>query len=201
MPVYTRPPSPPGAQEGASTDAKEQRITMSETPNPVTPADTSPEGKAPEFEGDFDAEKAKRLVANLRGEVAALTTERDSFKTDLDSFKEAAEKTGVERETALAAAIERAATAEREVALAKHDLPEDVLKDFADYLTGTPEEVEAKATKLAARFKKVEETVEPTEEAPKAAPVTRPKAALVPGNGDDAPKAFDAKAIAEKARG
>lgn len=175
------------------------------TPDPATPV--VPVGKAPEFDGEFDAEKATRLVENLRGDIATLKAQVASVTSDRDAFKEAAEKTGTERDEALTKAIERAESAERTLAISKHDLPEDVLAEFADYLTGTPEEVDAKAAKLAARFVKPEgETPpvpEPVVEEPPAAPVIpeRPRPALTPGHGGTTPVAFDAKALAQSIRG
>lgn len=186
---------------------------MSDTPIDVQTAEIKPR----EFAGDFDAEKAKRLILNLdteiaglNGTVAAVTAERDEFRT-------AAEKTGTDRDEALAAAVTRAEDAEKALAIKKHDLSDDIVKEFADYLTGTAEEVDAKAAKLAARLNpKAPETPpgdepkveEPKVEEPPAEPVipqtppVRPRAALVPGNGgDDGGKPFDAKAIASRIRG
>jgi uncharacterized protein YPO0396 len=111
-----------------------------------------PQGKAPEFDGEIDAEKAARLVANLRAEVASLKTERDDARSERDAFREAAEKTGAERDEALKAAVKRAEDAERTLAISKHNLPDDVVAEFADYLTGPPDVLDAKAARLAARL-------------------------------------------------
>jgi signal transduction protein with GAF and PtsI domain len=183
---------------------------MSDTTTPVTPAE-NPEGKAPEFDGEFDAERAKKAIADLRTEVASFKDRLASVTADRDAFKEAAEKTGTDRDEALAKAVERAEAAERTLAIAKHNLPDDVVAEFADYLTGTAEEVDAKAARLAARLAPKEEQAPVAKEPEVVEPVTpevtppvvpqRPKAALVPGNGSEAPKPFDAKAIAEKVRG
>lgn len=182
---------------------------MSDTPADAT-AETS--GKAPEFEGEFDADRAKRAITSLRTEVESLKTERDALRADRDAFRDAAEKTGTERDTALAEAVKRAEKAERDLAIAKHDLPDDVVEEFADFLTGTPEEVDAKAARLKARLAPAgeepkepeakDETPAPEAKEPPAPSVPRrPQAALVPGTGADGAKPFDAKAIAEKARG
>lgn len=171
-------------------------------------------GKAPEFEGDFDADRAKRAITSLRTEVESLKVERDALRADRDAFRDAAEKTGTERDTALAEAVKRAEKAERDLAIAKHDLPDDIVEEFADFLTGTPEEVDAKAARLKARLSPKEdgepevkadekETGKEAEGEKPAAPAVprRPQAALVPGTGGDTPKPFDAKAVAERARG
>lgn len=177
----------------------------------TNPTATEPEVKAPEFEGEFDAERAKTAITNLRTEVASYKERLEAVTGERDAFKEAATKTGAERDDALAKAVKRAEDAERALALSKHDLDEATLAEWADYLTGTPEEVEAKAAKIAALVKPKVAEPEPgadeTKTEPEApepeAPVVpaRPKAALVPGNGAEAPKPFDAKAIAERARG
>jgi len=180
---------------------------MSSTPDPATPA-AETTGKSPEFDGEFDAEKATRLVENLRGEVAALKASVASVTSDRDAFKEAAEKTGTDRDEALDKAVKRAEAAERTLAISKHNLPEDVLEEFADYLTGTPAEVDAKAAKLAARFKTAEAPAapvvegEPVVEEGEPAPVVpeRPRPALTPGHGGEPTPAFDAVAIAKAAR-
>lgn len=179
---------------------------MPVTPDVIDQNPPDPEGKAPEFDGEFDAEKAKRLVANLRADVASLKTERDGLKSDRDAFKAAAEKTGDDRDKALADAVKRADDAERTLAISKHNLPEDILSEFADYLTGTPDEVSAKAAKLAARFVKEEQTppADPPdgdeETPPVSTPSGRPRPALVPGHGGETPAAFDPVAIAKAAR-
>lgn len=181
---------------------------MSDPANDEKPADET-KGKAPEFDGDFDAEKATRLVANLREEVATLKGERDSLKTERDEFKAAAEKTGTERDDALAAAVKRAEDAERTLAISKHNLPDDVVEEFADYLTGTPEEVDAKAARLAARLApKPEEPSGDSEpegdeagDEQKPALPGKPKPALTPGSGaEDDDLDFDAAAIAAATR-
>lgn len=164
-------------------------------------------GKAPEFEGDFDAEKAQRLVANLRAEVVTLKERTAAITAERDDFKAAAEKTGDDRDKALKAALDRAEAAERSLAIKKHNLPDEIVEEFADYLTGTAEEVDAKAAKLAARLApKTEEPgepaggegEEPVEEPP--APVERPKPALTPGHGGEVTPDFDPVAIAKAAR-
>lgn len=179
----------------------------------TTPTVTEPEVKAPEFEGEFDAERAKTAITNLRTEVASYKERLEAVTGERDAFKEAATKTGAERDDALNKAVKRAEDAERALALSKHNLDEDTLAEWADYLTGTPEEVDAKAAKIAALVKaKGAEPEAPapepgtetkTPEAPAPEPVVpvRPKAALVPGTGAEAAKPFDAKAIAERARG
>lgn len=166
------------------------------------------------FEGDFDADKAKRLVDNLDAEIAELkathATALAAVTAERDEFKAAAEKTGEDRDKALTAALERAEAAERTLAISKHNLPEDVLEEFADYLTGTPAEVEAKAAKLAARLAPAPESsdspdgdkatdADKDKETPPALPL-RPRPDLTPGHGGDEPVVVDTAEIARNAR-
>lgn len=179
---------------------------MSDTPND----DAATTGKAPEFDGEFDAEKAKTAIANLRTEVAALKERNAAVITERDEFKAAAEKTGEDRDTALKAAVERAETAERTLAISDAKLPDDVVTEFADYLTGSAEEVREKAKRLAARLLPPEDKAtgdDPADDADKdkggdapKAPPARPAPALVPGDGGDASEPFDPVAVAKAAR-
>lgn len=185
---------------------------MSDTAPANDPADVKPRT----FEGDFDEEKAKRLIANLDSEIATLKGRVSEVESERDEFKAAAEKTGTDRDEALAKALERAETAERDLAIRKHNLPDDVVAEFADYLTGSAEEVDAKAAKLAARLAPAKESSDSDEEketdpegdpetppadTPPATPPQRPRARLTPGHGDEGGKAFDAKALAKSIRG
>lgn len=171
------------------------------------PAD-KPEDKGPEFDGDFDPEKAKRLAANLRAEVAELKARNAALTTERDDFKAAAEKSGTERDEALKAALDRAADAERKLALKDAGLPDDVVEEFSDYLTGTAEEVAAKAAKLAARLAPKEEPQDKGDEDPEPQgddedeePVgSRPEPKLTPGHGGSSSEPFDPAAIAKAAR-
>lgn len=179
---------------------------MPETPDPT---------HEPNFEGDFDEERAKRAIGSLREEVATLKASLETVSAERDEFKSAAEKTGTERDEALAKAVERAEKAERDLAIKKHDLPDDVVEEFADYLTGTAEEVDAKAARLAKRLAPAKEQEpedngdeggdegeEPAgdgEPAP-ATPSARPRPALTPGHGGEPSVEFDPDAIAKAAR-
>ena len=183
---------------------------MSDNPT-GTGETTEDKGKAPEFEGEFDAERAKRAIANLRAEVATLKESVSAVTAERDEFKAAAEKTGTERDSALKAALDRAEAAERSLAIKKHNLPDDVVEEFADYLTGSAEEVDAKAAKLAARLApkgdegepktgtEGDEPKEPEGEEPPALP-ERPKPALTPGHGGEVTPDFDPAKIAADAR-
>jgi hypothetical protein len=180
---------------------------MSDTTPATGETTDNPEGKAPEFEGEFDAEKAQRLVANLRAEVASLKERTTALTAERDDFKAAAEKTGEDRDKALKEALDRAEAAERTLAIKKHNLPDDVVEEFADYLTGSADEVDAKAAKLAARLgapKEEQPAEQPSgEETPEEpAPVLpeRPKPALTPGHGGEVTPEFDPAAIAKAAR-
>lgn len=159
------------------------------------PAQTDP-GKAPTFTGEFDQERAARLVENLRTELesakAKLKTHEDAGKTELEKLAaraEAAEKLAAENAAALAAktAADVHAEAVKTAAVAAK-LP----AEWHEFLTGkTPEELATQAAKLAAQLGIG--TADPL--------MSRPKAVLVPGQGSgDTGGTFDAKAIAKNAR-
>ena len=160
------------------------------------PDDEKPAEKP--FEGEFDAERAARLIENLRADLAKIKTERDEARTALQE-KADAEKTEAQKlQDRLAAAEETAKKTGRalliERATRKHSLPDDVV----EFLTGdTEEEIEAKAQRLAALGspKKDESKEEPGSGLPE-----KPKADLVPGHGGDDAETFDPDAIAAAAR-
>lgn len=103
--------------------------------------------KAPDWNDEnFDADRAKRLVANLRAEIADLKVDRDALKSERDTLKAGA---GTESEK-IKEATERAAKAEKalwtERALRKH--PE--LEEFVEFLDGDSEDaILTKAERLA----------------------------------------------------
>ena len=153
---------------------------------PTTPE--TPEGKAPEFEGEFDAERAKRLVANLRADLA----KRDSAIADLRSKVEASSGSEKSLQERLAALEERNAKAERDLLVAKvvqeHSIPDDLV----EFLTASDAEgLKAQAERLAAHAAK-----KPADDVPR-----KPKARLKPGQGEDQnADDFDPKAVAAKVR-
>lgn len=164
-----------------------------------TTTDSKPDdGKKPVFDGEFDADRAARLVANLRADLdkakADLKTATDTLTAQAD-----AEKSDLQKAQDRIAALEKENVSIKTEALrvriaAKHNLPEDV----HEFLVGdTEEEMEKRATALAKYAKKgeTEETGE-TSEIP-----GKPKTRLVPGHtsGDD-DAAFDPKAIAAAIR-
>lgn len=172
---------------------------MADTDKPGT------EDKAPEFEGEFDADRAKRLVANLRAEVAKLegdlasvTTERDALKAEADNKADEG-KSEAEKAAQRAAAAEKAAEEARrelwvERALRKH--PEAA--DLADLIKGDDEDaVLAIAERLAKRGKPADDEDKGNEPDDLS---RRPKPDLKPGHGGDDPEPFDAAKIAAEAR-
>lgn len=152
----------------------------------------------PDFDGPFDEERAKRLIAHLRDEVKDTKAERDALKarvTATEDSKKTDDEKGAER---LNAALKEAADAKRalfvERAVRKHELPDDVV----EFLSGdTEEEIFAKAERLSTLSKpKAPEAPEaPAPEAPE-----RPTPDLKPGHNTDDAKPFDAAAIAAASR-
>lgn len=151
------------------------------TPKPET-------GKEPEFEGEFDADRAKRLVANLRKEKDDLASEMRALKAQVDE-KGKGEKTLQER---LEALEERAATAERNLLVAKVAKECKVPDDLVEFLTAKDEAgLKAQAERLASHVKPSSDDGGVTR---------RPRPALKPGHGGDEPPAFDPEAVAKAAR-
>lgn len=160
------------------------------TPIPDAAAD-----KAPEFDGEFDVDRARRLVARLR-------EERDEARRERDALK-AASETGTADRATLEADL---ATARRELwterALRKHP----GLADVADLIAAdTEEDTLARAERLA--------SVAAASSAPAASeqpgagtgepdPLNRrPEPSLKPGHGGDDLPEFDARKVAAKVRG
>lgn len=174
----------------APTEAAEESAPpASENP----PADPTEE-KTPKWDGDFDPDRAAKLVANLRSDLETAKNELKATREQLGE-KEEAEKTEFQR------IQDRATAAEQEANNAKlelmrlrvakeHSLPDDLM----EFLTGDSEEdLAAKAQRLA------EYAAGPAAEVP-----GRPKPRLRPGTGEDPSTGsaadFDPAAIAAKAR-
>ncbi|GAA2843848.1 hypothetical protein Acy02nite_68380 [Actinoplanes cyaneus] len=165
----TTPPTEPADNGGTTGDAP------STTPPPV--------GQAPTWDGDFDPDRAKRLVENLRKERdearSKLKAHEDDQKSDLQKAQESREELAREL-----------ATLRKEHAAKEHGLP----ASLARFLTGdTAEEIAASAKALA------EETgLTKTETAPLPG---RPKPRLKPGHaaGDEATD-FDPEAVIKAVR-
>jgi hypothetical protein len=166
-------------------------------PDPAPDAPKTDDAPKTTFSGDFDPERAARLIDNLRGEIADLKKDLGTARTALQE-REDAEKSEAQKIADRAAAAEKAAAdAKRalliERATRKHSLPEDVV----EFLTGdTEEEIEAKAARLASLGAPKKDG----EETPPADLPGKPKADLVPGHGGEETAPFDPDAIAAAAR-
>ena len=150
------------------------------------PSSTPPAtGQAPNWEGNFDPERAAKLVENLRRERdearSKLKTREDAEKSDLQKAQERA------KELADELAADRKANAAK-----AYKLP----ASLAQHLTGsTKAEIEASAKALAEEL-----GIAPDADELPALP-GRPKPRLTPGHGtpNDGP-AFDPAAVAKAAR-
>lgn len=156
------------------------------------PAEGSP--KAPEWEGEFDPERAARLVANLRESEAktkarlAEFEKREQERADAEKTEAQREKDRADRAEADAAAARRELLVSR--AASKHGIPDAL----AGFLTGdTEEEIEAKAVALAEYASGGAK--------PPADPIPgKPKPKLVPGSGEGTSEDFDPETLAAKIR-
>jgi hypothetical protein len=111
----------------------------------------SQEEKA-KFSGEFDAERASRLIENLRQEVASLKEERTTLKSEKQE-REDAEKTELDRlKDRLAAAENETKEARRahsvSKAQAKHGLSDEEAEEFLSGLDDE-EKILARAERLA----------------------------------------------------
>jgi hypothetical protein len=150
----------------------------------VPPAD-------PEFDGDFDEERAKTLIGKLRAEKAAAANARDEYKTKVDAFEASQLSEQEKRDRELAAAKDELAKTRREAALTRYKLPETALV----FLTGeTAEAIEAQAASLAAL------APAPTEPPIPVTTTSRVTPSLPDGQFTQPPAPFDPVAVAAKAR-
>lgn len=135
-------------------ETTEDVVTETETDNGpfVVNTDTSINATLDEID---DPKTLKQMVKKLRGENAKARTEKQQLKTQAEKWAEYEEsqKTELEKlQTRLAAAEERATQKAREAILRQHGIDPD--DDLAEFITGTEEEMEKKAEKLASRLKK-----------------------------------------------
>lgn len=173
---------------------------MSETPGtpaatPETPAATGStppategaapaptDGKGQTWQGEYDPERAARLVANLRAEIAELKTK------SAPAPKEEPATGSTAADDRLAALEKRAVEADRRAIAAETGVP-------AELLTGTDEAaMKAQAEALI----KWAEGRAPAGTDP--ALPGKPRPALTPGHGGEAEPTFDPGTVAKRAR-
>lgn len=145
------------------------------TEPPQPPAPTAPE--PPKRKTDWTGEEAAAEIEKVRAEAAEWRRKFREAEPIVQAHNEAEEaaKTELQRATDRAAEAERvAATREAELnvlrAAAKHGIPEE---DYDLLGSGTPEELDARAARLAARY--------PSSTAPTPPPSDRPVEGLRPG--------------------
>ncbi|GAA2609575.1 hypothetical protein SMC26_39415 [Actinomadura fulvescens] len=142
---------------------------------PVEPATAAPTEDGPKWDGEFDAGRAARLIANLREESKGYKSELAEVKAKL-AEREQAEMSEAEK------LAQRATQAESELAKVRRDLAVNAAirkhglsENAAELLTGeTAEEIDARAEKLAALIPAKTDADTPL-------PATLP----IPGNGAD----------------
>ncbi|UIW13422.1 scaffolding protein [Arthrobacter phage Amyev] len=184
---------------------------MADTENQTPAADAKPEGEKAPWGEDFDAERAWKLVQNLRAERDALKSERDGLKTERDTLKAAKDAAADEGKSELQklqdriAEIEKASAAkDRDLALQKVLRKHPDLEEFADLLTGdTEEELAAKAERLAAigKAKAPADGAKDGEQSGEKQELPgKPQPNLTPGHGGEDTTPFDPTAIALAAR-
>lgn len=128
------------------------------------------------WDGDFDPQRAQKLIENLRSDIEKLKGDKKSYAEKLKAYEDA-EKSELQK--AQEAAEQYKAQMRdlmKENIIRKHGLS---LEDDGEFVFGeTVEEMEERAQKLAARVaKKAEPAPAPTSD--------RPKPKLTPGTGSD----------------
>jgi len=157
----------------ASNETVAQTAATPEAENASAPEAPAASDHAPKWEGEFDPDKAARLVANLRTEVKDYKSKLMEAQQRLTEY-ERAQMSEHERIAAEAQdAREQLLATRRELALLKYKLPAEA----EEWLTGsTAEEIDSRAQKLAAMFGTATQQKEPEKQLPPTLPV--------PGNGD-----------------
>lgn len=128
--------------------------------DPPKPPD--PPAKPPWGDDDFDPDKAWKLISNLRADVDKTKADRDAFKTKVDEF-EAASKSEVEKlQDQLKAALDDGTASKTDLARLRAALKHGLDEEDLDLLgTGTPEEIDARAERIAKRLKGAEDDRRP----------------------------------------
>src|SRR5690606_11601553 len=113
-------------------------------------AATSPTGKAPKWDGDFDPERAARLVENLRGDNESLKAKLAELSAKLGE-KEEAEKSEFEKlQSRAQKAEEELQRLRTEALVAKAAVKFGIPDELAEFITGsTEEEIFERAERLA----------------------------------------------------
>lgn len=167
----------------------QQVVVQPEVSAPTTdPPTDQPQGadRVPTFVGEFDPERAARLVANLRADLGRSETELQSLRAQVAKSAEP----DADLQARLAALEDRARTAEHEVAVARVVQAAGLPAELAEFLTaGTTEGLTEQADKLLAIIRGTQP------------PPRSPRAVLRPGQApEDQDSAFDPKALAAEIR-
>lgn len=162
----------------------------------TTESTESTENANVEFDGEFDADRAKRKIAAIAADKAKLQERLAQFERDAqaraDAEKSEVQK-AIERAERAEAALETRTKADsRREVLAKHGLTAD---DAAFIHGETVEELEIQASALAKRLGVSKKDAEDETPAP-----VRPKAKLTPGHAGLDSEAFDLDAFVEGLR-
>lgn len=124
-----------------------------EAPSTLMKVDTDSSINASLDEID-DPDTLKKMVKKLRGENAKSRTEKNATKEELAEFKawKESQMTELEKVQARQKEFEEKYLAKaREAVLLKYGIDED--DDLAEFVTGSEEEMEARAQKLSTRIK------------------------------------------------
>lgn len=165
MPVPPVEPAAP-AVPAAGTPAVPAVPADAGTTPPVAPA-------TPTWEGEFDPERAARLVENLRAESKARQDALTAAQAKVAEFEQAQMSEQDKVAQRAQAAEAQLAETYRKLAMVSHKLPEAA----SEFLTATsPEDIEAQAKRLAETFP-TPAAGSPSEPLPPTLPI--------PGNGSD----------------
>lgn len=138
----TEPSTPVGGQE------------PQQSPEPAKQQNDPPKPKPPwGDDADFNPEKAWKLIENLRFDNTTLKSDRDGLKSKVDAFESEKLSAQEKLEKELGDARTQAETATAEAAKMRAAIKHGLSEEDLDLLgSGTAEEIEARAAKLAARI-------------------------------------------------
>lgn len=170
MPAQPAQGQPPAASSAPAEGAPEAPAANQAPANDNTTPPAA--GTAPKWEGEFDPERAARLVENLRNESKAHKDALAAAQAKIAEFEQANMSEQEKIAQRAQDAETRLADAHRKLAALTHKLPENAIK----FLTAsTPDEIDAQAKELASAFPA------PAADSTNSLPPTLP----IPGNGSD----------------
>lgn len=135
--------------EQAPENAPKPQEGQQEGQQPEAKSETRPEGKAVEFDGPFDEDRAKRLIENLRGDLEKKNQREQDLAAKVKEFEDLSKTEQEKLADSLVEAEQRAEDAEQKLLRAEVASEKGLTPAQAKRLTGsTKDELEADADEL-----------------------------------------------------